>query len=94
MPLPEPGAKREPLHRRTIEIVGYRRADGLYDIEGRLHDRKDVAFPVGGRQLPPGEAGAPAARRAQEAACLAAVAAARAWRTASLLASANSAPVW
>ena len=56
MPLPEPTAKREPLHRRTIEIVGYRRADGLFDIEGRLHDRKDVAFPVGGRQLPPGEA--------------------------------------
>jgi len=56
MPLPEPRAKREPLHRRTIESVGYRRADGLYDIEGRLLDRKDVAFPVGGRQLPPGEA--------------------------------------
>lgn len=56
MPLPEPGAKREPLHRRTIEIVGYRREDGLYDIEGRLLDRKDVEFPVGGRRRPPGEA--------------------------------------
>lgn len=55
MPLPEPGAKREPLHRRTIEIVGYRREDGLYDIEGRLLDRKDVEFPVGGRRKPPGE---------------------------------------
>jgi len=55
MPLPEPTARREPLHRRTIEIVGYRRADGCYDIEGHLIDRKDVAFPVGGRQLPAGE---------------------------------------
>ena len=56
MSLSEPGAKREPLHRRTIEIVGYKREDGLYDIEGRLLDRKDVAFPVGGRRLAPGEA--------------------------------------
>jgi len=56
MPLSEPKAKREPLHRRTIEIVGYKREDGLFDIEGRLLDRKDVEFPVGGRRLPPGEA--------------------------------------
>lgn len=56
MSLSEPRAKREPLHRRRIEIVGYRREDGLYDIEGRLTDRKDVEFPVGGRRLPPGEA--------------------------------------
>ena len=56
MPLPEPSARREPLHRRTIEIVGYRREDGLFDIEGRLLDRKDVEFPVGGRLKPPGEA--------------------------------------
>lgn len=56
MPLPEPAARREPLHRRTIEIVGYRREDGLFDIEGRLLDRKDVEFPVGGRLKPPGEA--------------------------------------
>lgn len=55
MPLPEPPAKRQPLHRRTIEIVGYRREDGLYDIEGRLLDSKDVEFPVGGRRKPPGE---------------------------------------
>ncbi len=55
MPLPEPTASREPLHRRTIEIVGYKRGDGLFDIEGRLLDRKDVEFPVGGRKLAPGE---------------------------------------
>ncbi len=55
MSLSEPKARREPLHRRTVEIVGYRRDDGLFDIEGRLLDRKDVAFPVGGRTLAPGE---------------------------------------
>ena len=32
MPLTEP-AKRERLHTRSIEINGYRRADGHYDIE-------------------------------------------------------------
>ncbi|MGE0356631.1 MAG: DUF2889 domain-containing protein [Burkholderiales bacterium] len=56
MSLSEPKARREPLHRRTIEIVGYKRDDGLFDIEGRLLDRKDVSFPVGGRTLAPGEA--------------------------------------
>src|SRR5512141_1961715 len=55
MSLSEPKAKREPLHRRTIEIVGYKREDGLYDIEGRLLDRKDVEFPVGGQRKSPGE---------------------------------------
>ena len=44
MPLPEPTAARTPLHRRTIEIRGWKREDGLYDIEGHLLDRKDVDF--------------------------------------------------
>jgi hypothetical protein len=56
MPLSEPKARREPLHRRTVEIVGYKREDGLYDIEGTLFDRKDVDFPVGGAVRPAGEA--------------------------------------
>jgi hypothetical protein len=56
MSFSEPKARRESLHRRTIEIVGFKREDGLFDIEGRLFDRKDVAFPVGGRERPPGEA--------------------------------------
>jgi len=33
---------RERLHRRTIVIDGYRRSDGLWDIEGELHDVKAV----------------------------------------------------
>ncbi|MGZ5103546.1 MAG: DUF2889 domain-containing protein, partial [Usitatibacter sp.] len=44
MPGLDPGVEREPLHRRTIEIHGYKRADGLYDIEGRLVDTKPYDF--------------------------------------------------
>jgi hypothetical protein len=40
-----PPAEREPLHRRACDIRGYRRADGLWDIEGRLTDTKTYAFP-------------------------------------------------
>ena len=39
MPLTPPAA-RETLHTRRIEINGYRRADGLFDIEAHLTDRK------------------------------------------------------
>ena len=42
-PLPRPVA-REPLHTRTVECNGYRREDGLYDIEGVLIDTKSVDF--------------------------------------------------
>jgi hypothetical protein len=40
----EPTVAREPLHRRSIEIHGYRRKDGLYDIEGHLVDTKPHDF--------------------------------------------------
>jgi hypothetical protein len=43
MPLPEP-APREPLHVRTVTCRGYRREDGLFDIEGHLTDTKTYAF--------------------------------------------------
>jgi hypothetical protein len=43
MPLPAPAA-REPIHTRRIECRGYRRADGLWDIEGHLTDTKAYAF--------------------------------------------------
>ena len=39
MPL-SPPASREALHKRAIEINGYRRTDGLYDIEAHLTDTK------------------------------------------------------
>ena len=43
MPL-EPTVAREPLHKRAIEIQGYKREDGLYDIEGHLVDTKPYDF--------------------------------------------------
>jgi hypothetical protein len=36
---------RKLLHKRDFAFEGYRRADGLYDIEGRMTDRKTYAFP-------------------------------------------------
>jgi len=44
MPL-SPPADREPLHRRLIECRGYRRRDGLWDVEGHLVDTKTYSFP-------------------------------------------------
>ncbi len=43
MPL-SPPAPREPIHTRRIECRGFRRADGLFDIEGHLTDVKSYAF--------------------------------------------------
>ncbi len=44
MPGLEPTVAREPLHKRAIEIQGYGREDGLYDIEGHLVDTKAYDF--------------------------------------------------
>ncbi|MBK1660530.1 DUF2889 domain-containing protein [Paracraurococcus ruber] len=43
MPLSDP-APREMLHRRAIDIRGWKRADGLYDIEAHLEDTKAYPF--------------------------------------------------
>jgi hypothetical protein len=43
MPLSDP-TEREPLHRRRYVFDGYRRADGLWDIEGRIVDTKAYTF--------------------------------------------------
>jgi hypothetical protein len=37
-------AAREPLHRREYDFRGYRRSDGLWDIEGRIVDTKSYGF--------------------------------------------------
>jgi hypothetical protein len=44
MPLSPPPLAREPLHTRRIDCRGYRRADGLWDIEGHLSDVKSYGF--------------------------------------------------
>lgn len=43
MPLPPP-VEREPIHTRRVICRGYRRADGLWDIEGHIVDTKAYAF--------------------------------------------------
>lgn len=54
MPLSQPVA-REEMHCRTIEMRGYRRADGLFDIEGCIKDVKTTPHhPSGGRYVEPG----------------------------------------
>ena len=59
MPLPERPASigRRPVHLRNIWMRGYHRQDGLYEIEGRVSDSKDLAFspPAGDRKVGSGE---------------------------------------
>jgi hypothetical protein len=45
MPLPAHGDRR-PLHLRRIEIAGYARPDGLYEIEAHLTDTKTTGFRI------------------------------------------------
>lgn len=44
-PALSPPVPREAQHFRDFQFAGYRRADGLFDIEGRMTDRKTYAFP-------------------------------------------------
>ncbi|HMA16590.1 MAG: DUF2889 domain-containing protein [Bacteroidota bacterium] len=56
MPL-SPPVERSCLHNRTYDFHGYRRADGLWDIEGRIVDTKTYPFANQDRgEIPPGEA--------------------------------------
>jgi hypothetical protein len=60
MAAPVPGphdTQREELHFRRIDMRGYRREDGLFEVEGRVTDRKPGEFvhPVPGRTVPMGE---------------------------------------
>jgi hypothetical protein len=56
MPL-SPPVERSCLHKRTYVFEGYQRADGLWDIEGRIVDTKTYAFANKDRgEIPPGEA--------------------------------------
>lgn len=55
MPLP-PSVQRDELHLRRIELRGYRRDDGLFDIEARMVDTKTHELALAdGRIVPPGE---------------------------------------
>lgn len=50
-----PTVPREPLHRRAIEIRGYKREDGLYDVEAHLEDTKPYDFKLAAGVRPAGE---------------------------------------
>lgn len=55
MPLSRP-VDREHIHTRTVTCQGFRRADGLWDIEGHITDIKTYAFTNDDRgEIPPGE---------------------------------------
>ncbi len=58
MPLSPPAA-RQPMHARTVECQGFRREDGLWDIEGRLLDTKAYGFDNADRASGRVEAGEP-----------------------------------
>jgi len=47
-------ATREELHSRRIDMRGFRRSDGLFEVEGRVTDRKSREFTPasGGRVVP------------------------------------------
>lgn len=51
MPLPPSTAERTEVHKRTITIQGFRRTDGLWEVEGHLEDVRphDFHFPGGER---------------------------------------------
>ena len=53
---PNAGVTREELHFRRIDMRGYRRSDGLLEVEGRVTDRKPNDFTPysGGRHVPAG----------------------------------------
>ena len=56
MPLP-PSVPRDELHLRRIELRGFRRGDGLFDVEARMVDTKTHELALAdGRIVPAGEA--------------------------------------
>ena len=53
MPLPA-SLPREELHLRRIEMRGYRREDGLFDIEARITDTKTSTIKLSQKTVPAG----------------------------------------
>ena len=55
MSLPPPSAERTRKHLRRVDLDGYKRVDGLWDIEARLTDRKDHDYPLASGVVARGE---------------------------------------
>jgi hypothetical protein len=56
MPLPPPAAQRTLMHVRRVELAGYKRDDGHWDIEARLTDVKDQDYTLASKTVGRGEA--------------------------------------
>ena len=54
MPLPAPASPRRRAHVRRIEIEGFLREDGLYELDASLVDIKDVDYPLASGLRPAG----------------------------------------
>jgi hypothetical protein len=55
MPLPAHTTPRRRLHTRRIEIEGYLREDGLFELDASLCDVKDVDYPIASGMRPAGQ---------------------------------------
>ncbi|WP_334158306.1 DUF2889 domain-containing protein [Oryzomicrobium sp.] len=56
MPLPPPSAPRRRMHLRQVVLEGFKRDDGLWDIEARLTDTKDHDYALSSGVRRQGEA--------------------------------------
>ena len=56
MPLPPSRAERTRLHQRRVNLDGFKRSDGLWEIEARVLDTKDQDYPLSSGVRKPGEA--------------------------------------
>ncbi len=54
---PDDGLSREELHFRRVDMRAWKRSDGLFEVEGRVTDRKPFEFksPNGFKRVPAGE---------------------------------------
>jgi hypothetical protein len=55
MPLPPPSAERKLMHLRSVQLNGYKRVDGCWDIEARITDAKDHEYAVSSKTIAKGE---------------------------------------
>ena len=55
MPLSLPSVERKRMHLRSIRLEGFKRVDGLWEIEAHLVDTKDQDYPLSSGLIRPGE---------------------------------------
>ncbi|MDX9707069.1 MAG: DUF2889 domain-containing protein, partial [Azospira sp.] len=55
MPLPSPSVERTLVQLRSVQLFGYKRADGRWDIEARITDTKNHDYPISSKIIAKGE---------------------------------------